>query len=440
MRHSILIRFMLMGAVVFGLGIPLIYINYLVYVRSSRRDGAVRDIGAAWGGTQALYGPMVAVPFRCPADAKVPQCSGKMFAQAKRLEIKGDIQPEIRRRSLFEAVVYTARLNVSATFSFNPGDQQISADRMVWQDATLGLGISHPRGVTGSPEATSGNLVARFDPGAEGEMFPTGIHAKVGAAPPTPGTDRTYTFDLVLHGTRELMFAAVGDAATISLSSPWPDAAFTGTALPDERTTNANGFSAKWNIGAFRRQLSATGIIRATESGAAVAGPLSTGHFGVTLATPVDVYQQTDRAVKYAVLFIVFTFAAAFLWEITRGLFVHPVQYVFIGFALCIFYLLLLSIAEHAGFDRAYALATVAIVGLLAWYWRWIAGAWRQGAGMGGIIAGLYGFLFLLLRLEDHALLAGSVALFLALVAVMALTRRLDWSRGTTEAHNVQRN
>jgi inner membrane protein len=149
--------------------------------------------------------------------------------------------------------------------------------------------------------------------------------------------------------------------------------------------------------------------------------------FGVILMRPVDIYHQAERAVKYGALFIVLTFVIAFLWEIVRGSLLHPIQYLFVGFAMCVFYLLLLSLSEHFGFDRAYLAASTATIALLSWYWSRIVKGARHGASMAVTLMGVYGYLYLLLRLEDLALLAGSIGLFAMLAVVMYLTRRVNW-------------
>ena len=149
--------------------------------------------------------------------------------------------------------------------------------------------------------------------------------------------------------------------------------------------------------------------------------------FGLTMVRPVDVYQQAERAVKYAVLFIVLTFLVFFLWEVFSATLLHPMQYAFVGFAMCVFYLLLVSISEHAGFDTAYALSASVTTLLIAGYARAVLGGLRQGTSVCAALATLYGFLYLLLRLEDYALLAGSVGLFLVLAFVMFITRRMNW-------------
>jgi inner membrane protein len=149
--------------------------------------------------------------------------------------------------------------------------------------------------------------------------------------------------------------------------------------------------------------------------------------FGVNLVQPADIYQQAERAVKYAVLFVVLTFLVFFLWEIFQAALVHPVQYVFVGFALCLFYLLLVSLSEHTGFDRAYGVSSVATTLMIAGYSRAVLRGTKPALSVAAALGGLYGFLYLLLRLEDYALLAGTVGLFLILALVMYVTRRMDW-------------
>lgn len=158
-----------------------------------------------------------------------------------------------------------------------------------------------------------------------------------------------------------------------------------------------------------------------------MAGAAASSAFGVSLIQPVDIYQQSERAVKYAALFIVLTFMVFFLWELFSATLLHPVQYTFVGFAMCIFYLLLISISEHAGFDRAYAVSCGVTAVLIGGYAKAALRGSKQAISVFGALAALYGFLFLLLRVEDYALLAGSLGLFLILALVMFITRRTNW-------------
>jgi inner membrane protein len=149
--------------------------------------------------------------------------------------------------------------------------------------------------------------------------------------------------------------------------------------------------------------------------------------FGVTLIEPVDIYQQAERAVKYAFLFVVLTFLVFFLWEVLGAASLHPMQYTFVGFAMCVFYLLLVSISEHAGFDAAYGISSGVTTVLIGGYAVSVLGGARRGASVLAALTTLYGFLYLLLRLEDYALLAGSIGLFAVLALVMFITRRMNW-------------
>ena len=212
----------------------------------------------------------------------------------------------------------------------------------------------------------------------------------------------------------------------VTLTSPWPHPSFMGAPLPDSRTVSAAGFDASWRVPDFGRPYAARWL-SADMNREQLPIQAETSAFGVGLLQPVDIYQQAERAVKYAVLFIVLTFLVFFLWEIFHTALLHPMQYAFVGFALCVFYLLLVSLSEHTGFDLAYWTSAAVTTLLVSGYARAILRGRWQGASVAMALSALYGFLYLLLRLEDYALLAGSVGLFLVLALVMYVTRRMDW-------------
>jgi inner membrane protein len=257
-------------------------------------------------------------------------------------------------------------------------------------------------------------------------LFPVGVQA------PSPitseGTEALpFEMELSLRGTGELRFIPAGNETSVRLTSTWPHPSFVGSPRPEPHQESDAGFQASWRVPYFGRGFPTSWTKGDTQDEDRLKAQAAASAFGVGLIQPVDIYRQTERAVKYAALFIVLTFVIAFIWEITGGVLVHPIQYLFVGFTMCVFYLLLLSLAEHSGFDIAYAAAAAATVGLLAWYWRWVLGGGRPGLLMGAELTVLYGYLYLLLRLEDYALLAGSVGLFIMLALVMFLTRRVNW-------------
>jgi len=314
--------------------------------------------------------------------------------------------------------------------SFKPprlDDVQPPPDAVLWNEATLHLGVADPRGIARAVDVTWDGQARGFVPAIAGAgLFESGVQAPADGFGPERTEPIDFALQLEVKGTREIRLVPSAGETTVTLASSWPHPSFVGR-TPELPRLNAGGFQASWRVPSFGRGFASEW----TGSEPALAHKLQqqaqAAAFGVGLIQPVDIYVQADRAVKYAVLVILITFVMAFLWEITSAVLLHPVQYIFVGFALCVFYLLLLSLAEHRGFDQAYAIAASATILLLAWYWSWVLRGWVQGVLMAGALSVLYGCLYLLLRLEDYALLAGSIGVFAMLALVMFLTRRVDW-------------
>ena len=218
----------------------------------------------------------------------------------------------------------------------------------------------------------------------------------------------------VKPGVPNLYGLVQGEANRIHLKSDWPHPNFGGRFLPQSRSVDRRGFEAQWAISHLARDFDAT-LTPSREA-------LSIG-----FVDPVNIYLQAERAVKYGVLFIALTFAGFFLTETLRRTPIHPMQYLLVGLALAIFFLLLIAFSEHLPFAAAYGIAAAACIGLIAWYLAGAFGGWRRGQAFGSGLTGLYGVLYGVLLSEDNALLMGSLLLFLALGTVMLATRRLDW-------------
>jgi inner membrane protein len=441
MKTSPMLRLLVMGMLLVALQAPLTMMCGVVSERTSRRNDVARSIAANWGDAQVVGGPVLTIPYRYLWDNVETRAQGdnRPPAQAtpyiahynilpEELEVTGTVDASERRRTLFKVIVYTARLKIRGRFP-KPvlTDVRAVPNGILWDQATINLGITDPKGIARPINLTWDGQQQAFVPGAQRVgMFETGVHA------PALGVtaDRTdplrFEFDLELRGTREIKFIPSGNETTVRLSSAWPHPSFIGMP-PETPRIDGQGFEATWRVPYFGRGFPPAWKIGETQHDPQLAQPAANASFGVALVQPVDLYVQTDRATKYAALFIVMTFVIAFLWEIMGAVLVHPIQYLFVGFALCVFYLLLLSLAEHVGFDVAYVLATAATVLLLAWYWSWVLSGRRQGLVMGVVLTMLYGYLYLLLRLEDYALLAGSVGVFVMLAVVMFLTRRVNW-------------
>ena len=361
------------------------------------------------------------------ADKKPALVNDRAVFLPVALRVDSEVVPETRRRGIFEVIVYRSRLKLSGHFASPEFSKwRVEAEHVLRATATLSLGISDPRGITGPIALTLNGGTGVFVPGTPEVGVPLrGISATV----PLPEAGGELAFDVTIetNGTRELRFLPAGNETFVAMRSSWPHPSFVGAPLPHQRSISKSGFTAEWNVPYYGRSFPTSWSLN-TINRDQLHAATDASAFGVALLRPVDIYQQAERAVKYAALFIVLTFVIAFLWEIIHGAPVHPVQYVFIGFALCVFYLLLLALSEHVGFDVAYVVAAAANVGLIAWYWSWvIRGGPRHGLMMAGALSALYGYLYLLLRQEDHALLGGALGLFVMLALVMYLTRRINW-------------
>lgn len=429
MRTSAVARIGLTALLMAGLLVPLMMIYGLVSERAGRRSEAAAEISSQWGGAQTIVGPVLSVGF----NATVTDNDGKTRTFIDRacflptvLRVEAEAAPEVRRRGLFEVIVYRAKLKVTGRFApIDFSQWRVEPGDVLRTTAMLSIGVADPRGIAGPISLTWDGKDGRFVPGSPelGIGLP-GISAGV----PLPDTARDLWFTLSLdaNGTRELRFVPAGNETTVHLASSWPHPSFIGAPLPKERQVTAAGFKASWNVPYYGRSYAPSWSVSSTNR-EQLKNAIADSTFGVLLIRPVDIYQQSDRALKYAALFILMTFVVAFLWEIISGVLVHPVQYLSVGCALCVFYLLLLALSEHIGFDRAYIVGAAADIALIAWYWNWVTRGGWHGVLMGVILSGLYGYLYLLLRLEDYALVAGAVGLFVMLALVMFLTRRIDW-------------
>jgi len=262
---------------------------------------------------------------------------------------------------------------------------------------------------------------------ADSGIFTAGVHAAAGGlSSMAAGRPIPFSLELEVNGSRDLRFLPAGSETSLELTSTWPHPSFVGAPLPAFRESTAAGFTGRWNMPYFGRGYPPDWTTVALDR-TQIKNQADSSAVGVSLIRPVDIYQQAERAVKYASLFIVMTFVVFFLFEIVRARLLHPIQYSFVGFAMCVFYLLLVSVSEHLGFDLAYLAASSATTLLIAVYSIYVLGGAIEGGLMGLGLTALYGFLYMLLRLEDYALLAGSIGLFVMLALLMYSTRRINW-------------
>ena len=454
---SSFVKLVMLAFLVLVLLLPVARVRSLIYEREGRRGEVAREVTRVWGEAQTLNGPILNVqvrqwiegrPGHGAAEGMVlgPSVSGKAKAKSstdaeepgteltrawessivhllpRQLTWRGRVVPQIRYRGIFEVIVYETHLEAAGVFEIP--DLEAPDREVDWETADLVLGISDVRGLQERVELRWQDQEVDLLPGTGGAPFvQSGVFSRIpGEERLAPGTRIPFSFELVLRGSDQLLFVPSGAETHVELASPWASPSFVGAFLPDRRQVSDTGFSASWQVPLFGRSFPSQ-----WSGNPELAGAFESSAFGVGLLLPVDAYQQSERAVKYAVLFIVLTFGTFFLLELLSPVRLHAVQYLLVGFAQTLFYVLLLALSEHLGFGRAYALAAAATVGLIASYSRSILASRRRALVVLGCLGLLFGYLYVLLQLEDYALLVGASGLFVALAVTMLATRHLDW-------------
>ena len=428
MQKALLVKIALIGAVALLLQIPVEMIRGLIGERKQARNGVIADIARGTSEAQKIVGPILVIPWTRRSTATTKVEYGHVALLPETLAIEGGIESQEKYRGIYKAHLYTLNATLRGRFVLPTGfGLQDGAGTVVFGRAKLVLGLQDMRGLRDGLRVEWNGAVPALAPGgAENAGVPNGIHADLGYLPiPKTALAQDFSIRISLLGTQRLDIVPVGATTTVALSSTWPHPSFTGRILPDAGTKiSGDGFAARWRTSHF-----ATNIAQLHQrcAQARQCDAFQQHTLAVSFIEPVDLYQTVERSVKYGFLFILLTFSALFLFEVLQRHALHPIQYALVGFALAVFFLLVISLSEHLGFATAYALAASACVALIAYYTGHVLKSVRHGFGFGAALAGLYALLYVLLRSEDHALLMGSLLVFGCLAAAMIATRRVDW-------------
>lgn len=424
--NSALVKLLVVSLLVIILLIPLGLIGDLIHERESRRDAAIAEINQVWGQSQIVSGPMIAIPYRIVwKDEKDKSHTEihKAYFLPDRFEVTGTIEPEKRSRGIFDVAVYRVTLGFKGVFpAIDFSDWKIAPEDIIWEEASLLMGMTDMRGIRDTLSLKWDQQDIEFMPGVPtNDLFGNGLHLRL--ANLNEPQSHTFSFEVSLNGSQQLMFTPVGKKTTVALNSTWSDPSFQGAFLPVQREVTDKGFSANWEVSHLGRSFPQ----RWTTQEPPNSNNLSNSAFGLSLLIPVDFYKKSQRSVKYGILFIVLTFMTFFLFEIFNPLRIHPMQYMMVGAALCLFYLLLISISEHIDFRIAYLIASFSNIGLISLYTMRALQSGKRAIILGLVLSGLYIYLYILLHLQDYSLIFGSIGLFLILSTVMYITRNIDW-------------
>jgi inner membrane protein len=409
---------LLVGILVLAFLVPLALVQGIVDDRVEKRDEAELSIVEPAGGQLGLFGPYVSVPYERGTGSQAVE--GEILVLASAVSIEGSLSTETRKRGLFSAPLFSADLSIEGEIAV-AGLRSAAPPgaRLRWENAALVVELRDVRSLGGAPAVKwDGSELAFRSRARAGAAYPRAIAAPVRIA---EGDRHSFSARLALRGGRSFRFLEPSGEVTASIGGDWPGPSFRGYVSPVERSVSDSGFSARWYL-----PESSQGLPRVFDSAELRQREAGASSFGADLLDGVDGYDAARRAVGYGILFIVAPFAALFLFEMLTRSRVHLVQYLLIGLANCLFYLLLLSLSEIIGFGPAYASAALACSALAGAY---SAAALRSKKGLLMIpgLALLYTYLYVALRSEDYALLIGSLGLFALLAAAMYATRRIDW-------------
>ena len=410
------------------------WIQSLIREREMRSDAAAREIGEMWAFPQTISGIYLVVPY-----TELVQNEKEEWVKVDRyayflpdsLLIKGEIIPEKRYRGIYEVMVYKSKLSLQGNIqvpdwaSFN-----IPRENIQWNEVRFEIGISDLRGINNKLQLNTGNRLNDFEPGLMTNAVSSSGVGTIFREIREMESGRTLDFsmDMDLRGSEHMSFSPLGRTTTISLASSWPSPSFTGSFLPEQRTVEANGFKADWKVLHLNRNFPQHWKNNVSSNN------IRSADFGVDLLIPVDHYQKNTRAAKYAILLIGLSFLVFFFIEIIQRQRIHPIQYILVGLALSIFYTLLLALSEHISFAASYWIGALVVWMIIGAYTFAVFPQKKLAYAIMGILAAVYVYIFVVLQLEDYALLIGSLGLLLIISSIMYLTRKIDWYKIQREA------
>jgi inner membrane protein len=411
------------GLLVLTLLVPLGMIEKLIAQRGERRDAATAEVAGALG-RQTIGGPILIVPFRL-ANSGDPAASDALYLLPEELDIASDSKTKIVARGIYRIPIYEARIRISGHFPVPAAAARDGDREYLWNQASIALPVSATRSIRGPVRFTTGGAGASFQfGGTRGGTFGPELvarYADLGLGAPSAPLE--FSVEVATGGSNWLGFLPLGATTRVTATSDWPSPSFRGAYLPEERNVTDEGFTATWRMLDFGRAFPP----RWKRSDPVQVFSGDSIEVGAALIDPIGVHEATLRAAKYGVLLIGLSFATYFAFELLAALRLHALHYLLIGMANCVFYLLLLALAEQIGFGFAYVASAGASAALITLYSVAVLRSVRRALPVGALLAALYSYLYVTLRAEDYALLLGALGTFATLAAIMYFTRHVDW-------------
>ncbi len=435
LRNSITARMLVVGFLLLILLIPLEFVKSLINERAYRQEEVVREINEKWGNEVLLSGPIVKIPYKVISEEKIfNEKSNAYYTKTKetienayffpeKLNISSQVDTKPLNRSIYESVVYSAAIDIKGSFpKIDFTNTDIPEENILWEKATVLLKTSNLKGIKTTPIVNLASEALSLTPQYSKEYLNTIQSNYIANAKEIFTESLPFSFNLKINGSESLKFLPIGKETEATMKSNWHSPSFDGNFLPEDtnKEISKDGFTATWRILQINRQFEQSFFGHLPN--------LSSSAFGTKLIIPVDEYQKSERTAKYGFMVIGLTLLVFLLIQLVSKMYIHPFQYVMIGLALVMFYTLLISISEHSNFLKAYAIAAFSVLALITVYSRAILKGFKFPLLICASLASLYGFIYVIIQLENYALLVGSIGLFLILAIIMFASRRIDWN------------
>ncbi len=443
-KTSITARMLMVGFLILILLIPLSFIKSLIHERMNRQEEVVQEINKKWGKEVLLYGPILKIPYKTYhkksiVNQKTKEVQTEMveainygYFFPKTLDIKSTINPEEKKRGIYKTAVYKSEISISGSFP-QPDFSEIEVNKedILWNKARLIIETSNLKGVNSLVEIkmnkNSYSFTSKYKNRNTNRNYNNNnvdlhkLESKFINKEDVPEKkDVSFSLNISINGSKQIRFIPVGKETNINIKSDWKTANFLGEYLPyNSNKISDTGFNAKWKILDINRPFPQQSFNEIPD--------LKEYAFGVNFMIPVDEYQKSERSTKYGFLVIGLTFLVFFLIQTMSKISIHPFQYLMIGIALTMFYTLLISISEHSSFLKAYIISGIAVIALISLYSKSILKGLKFPFFIALSLTALYAFIFIIIQLENYALLVGSIGLFTILASVMYASRKIDW-------------
>ena len=433
-KTSITAKMLVVGALIVVLLIPLLFVQNLIEERKFRQQDVITETNDKWGNAITLSGPILKIPYKTYQEQRVYNKKNEdydvttkeviktAYFLPEQLDITSTVDSKPLNRGIYESVVFTTNIKSKGQFpKVDFSGKDIKDSDILWDKATIFLQTSNLKGIKNTIEVNLGGKTLAMTPVFGNGNLNTITSTVIEDYKDSASKSMAFAFEMTVNGSKSLEFIPIGKETSVSMTSNWHSPSFFGRFLPDDetKTVSKDGFTATWKVLQINRQFEQVFYENFPN--------LSDFAFGTELIIPVDEYQKSERSAKYGFMVIGLTFLVFLLIQLVSKIYIHPFQYLMIGLALVMFYTLLISISEHSSFLKAYLIAAIAVLGLIGLYSRSILKGIKFPALILASLSALYGFIYVIIQLENYALLVGSIGLFVILGIIMFASRKIDW-------------